>query len=169
ARAHAQIVSMDLEAVKAAPGVIWVMSADDIPGFNDIASTGRHDEPLLAFDTVQFHGQPIFAVIAESRDQARRAARLAKVEYRDLPHWTDIDGALENDAPFVVQPMVLKRGDPKEEIGKAPHRLRGRMEIGGQEHFYLEGHIALADRKSTRLNSSHVKISYAVFCLKKKK
>ncbi len=143
-RAHAQIVSMDLEAVKAAPGVIWVMSADDIPGFNDIASTGRHDEPLLAFDTVQFHGQPIFAVIAESRDQARRAARLAKVEYRDLPHWTDIDGALENDAPFVVQPMVLKRGDPKEEIGKAPHRLRGRMEIGGQEHFYLEGHIALA-------------------------
>src|SRR5690606_40893387 len=29
--------------------------------------------------------------------------------------------------------------------------------------------VGLRDRKSTRLNSSHVKISYAVFCLKKKK
>src|SRR5690606_22299774 len=143
-RAHAEIVSLDLEAVKAAPGVVWVMTGDDIPGFNDVASTGQHDEPLLATTKVQFHGQPIFAVIAETRDQARRAARLAKVEYRDLPYWTDIDGALANGAPLVVQPMVLKRGEPQAEIARAPRRLQGRMEIGGQEHFYLEGHIALA-------------------------
>ena len=143
-RAHAEIVSLDLDAVKAAPGVVWVITGDDIPGVNDVASTGQHDEPLLASDEVQFHGQPIFAVIAQTRDQARRAARLAKVEYRDLPCWTDIDGALANGAPLVVQPMVLKRGEPQTEIARAPRRLQGRMEIGGQEHFYLEGHIALA-------------------------
>ncbi|CAD7024843.1 xanthine dehydrogenase molybdopterin binding subunit [Pseudorhizobium endolithicum] len=143
-RAHAEILSIDLDAVKAAPGVVWVMTADDIPGFNDVGSTGRHDEPLLATNKVEFHGQPIFAVIAETRDQARRAARLAKIEYRDLPHWTDIEGAVENDAPLVVKPMTLQRGEPEAEIGKAPRRLKGRMEIGGQEHFYLEGQIAMA-------------------------
>ena len=143
-RAHAEIVSIDLSAVRGYPGVVWVMTADDIPGFNDIASTGQHDEPLLAAAKVEFHGQPVFAVIAETRDQARRAARLAHIEYRDLPHWTDIDGARENGAPLVCAPMTLKRGEPEVEIDKAPMRLQGHMYIGGQEHFYLESQIALA-------------------------
>ncbi len=143
-RAHAEIVSIDLSAVKSAPGVVWVITAEDIPGFNDVASTGQHDEPLLATTAVQFHGQIVFAVIAETRDQARRAAKLARIEYRDLPHWTDIDGARENDAPYVVEPMTLKRGEPETEIEKAPLRVQNHMYIGGQEHFYLESHIALA-------------------------
>ncbi|WP_105374007.1 xanthine dehydrogenase molybdopterin binding subunit [Neorhizobium huautlense] len=143
-RAHAEIVSIDLSAVKAAPGVVWVMTAADIPGFNDVASTGQHDEPLLATTKVEFHGQPVFAVIAETRDQARRAATLARIEYRDLPHWTDIDGARENGAPLVVEPMVLKRGEPETEIENSPLRVQAHMYIGGQEHFYLESHIALA-------------------------
>lgn len=143
-RAHAEILSINLEAVRAAPGVVDVITASDIPGINDVASTGQHDEPLLATDKIEFHGQPIFAVIGETRDQARRAARLAKIEYRDLPHWTDIDGALENDAPLVVKPMTLKRGEPETEIGKAPLRVQGHMYIGGQEHFYLESQIAMA-------------------------
>src|SRR5690606_40969865 len=70
-RAHAEIVSLDLDAVKAAPGVVWVITGDDIPGVNDVASTGQHDEPLLASDEVQFHGQPIFAVIAQTREIGR--------------------------------------------------------------------------------------------------
>jgi xanthine dehydrogenase large subunit len=143
-RAHAQIVSVDLDAVRAAPGVVWVITAADIPGFNDIASTGRHDEPLLATDLVQFHGQVIFAVIAETRDQARRAALLAKIEYRDLPYFTDIDAARENGAPLVVEPMTLRRGEPETEIEKPALRVQSHMAIGGQEHFYLESHIAFA-------------------------
>ncbi|MDP9839519.1 xanthine dehydrogenase large subunit [Neorhizobium huautlense] len=143
-RAHAELVSVDLEAVKNAPGVIAVLTADDVPGFNDIASTGQHDEPLLAVGEVRFHGQPIFAVIAETRDQARRAAKLAKIDYRDLPHWSDIEGALENGGKLVTQPMTLLRGDPETEIEKPPLRVQGSMQIGGQEHFYLESQIAFA-------------------------
>ena len=142
--AHAQIVSMDLDAVRAAPSVVWVITGRDIPGVNDVSPGGRHDEPLLATDRVEFHGQPLFAVIAQTREAARRAARLAKIEYRPLPHWLDVDGALANGEPLVTEPMVLKRGEPETEIGKAQHRLQGRMRIGGQEHFYLEGHIAMA-------------------------
>ncbi len=143
-RAHAEIVSIDLSAVKTAPGVVYVLTAADIPGFNDVASTGQHDEPLLATSKVEFHGQIIFAVIAETRDQARRAAKLAKIEYNDLPHWTDIDSARENGGKLVVEPMVLKRGEPETEIENAPLRVQGHMYIGGQEHFYLESHIAMA-------------------------
>ena len=143
-RAHAEIVSVDLTAVRACPGVVWVLTGNDIPGVNDISSNGKHDEPLFAESKVEFHGQPIFAVVAETRDVARRAARLAKIEYRDLPHWSDIDGALENGGVVVYDPMTLKRGEPETEMANAPRRLTGRMRIGGQEHFYLEGHIAIA-------------------------
>ncbi|MBC7150601.1 MAG: xanthine dehydrogenase molybdopterin binding subunit [Rhizobium sp.] len=143
-RAHAEILSVDLSAVKAYPGVVCVLTAKDVPGVNDVSSGGRHDEPLLAEDKVEFHGQPVFAVIAETRDAARRAARLARIEYRDLPFWTDVDAALANEAPLVTPGMVLKRGEPEDELDKAEHRLKGSMRIGGQEHFYLESHIALA-------------------------
>ena len=143
-RAHAEIEAMDLSDVATAPGVVAVLTGKDVPGVNDVSPAGRHDEPLLAETLVQFHGQPIFAVIAETRDQARRAARLAKIHYKDLPHWSDIDGALAHGAPLVVDPMVLLRGEPAEAMAAAPRRLTGSMRIGGQEHFYLEGHIAMA-------------------------
>jgi xanthine dehydrogenase large subunit len=143
-RAHADILSIDLSAVRSAPGVVAVLTADDIPGVNDVSSNGSHDEPLLATDKVEFHGQPIFVVIGETREAARRAARLANIEYRDLPHWTDIEGALANGAPMVVSPMTLKRGEPETEINTPPLRIQSHMVIGGQEHFYLESQIALA-------------------------
>jgi len=143
-RAHAEIVSMDLSEVAATPGVVWVFTGKDVPGINDVSSNGSHDEPLLAETKVEFHQQPIFAVIAETRDIARRAARKAKIEYRDLAHWSDIDGALENGGALVTSPMTLSRGEAKSEMANATRRLKGQMRIGGQEHFYLEGQIAMA-------------------------
>jgi xanthine dehydrogenase large subunit len=143
-RAHAEIVSMDLSEVAATPGVVWVFTGKDVPGINDVSSNGSHDEPLLAETKVEFHQQPIFAVIAETRDIARRAARKAKIEYRDLAHWSDIDGALENGGALVTSPMTLSRGEAKTEMENAARRLKGQMRIGGQEHFYLEGQIAMA-------------------------
>ncbi|MFO1211045.1 MAG: xanthine dehydrogenase molybdopterin binding subunit [Amaricoccus sp.] len=141
-RAHAEIVSMDLDAVRAAPGVVDVLTAVDIP-HNDVSPVGKHDDPVFA-EKVEFHGQPIFAVIAETRDAARRAAKLAKVEYRDLPHVTDVAAAMDADYPHVTEPLKLERGDVEAAMAAAPHRLKGRMRVGGQDHFYLEGMIAMA-------------------------
>jgi xanthine dehydrogenase large subunit len=142
-KAHAEIVSIDLDAVRVAPGVVGVLTAADIPGSNDISPVGKHDDPIFA-ETVEFHGQPLFAVVAETRDAARRAAQLARVEYRPLPHVTDVGEAVEANYPYVTEPLKLERGDVEPALAAAPHRLRGRMRVGGQDHFYLESHIAFA-------------------------
>ncbi|MDQ6437325.1 xanthine dehydrogenase molybdopterin binding subunit [Mesorhizobium sp. LHD-90] len=142
--AHATIRGIDLSAVKTAPGVIDVLTAADVPGENDISPTGRHDEPILAEGKVQFFGQPIFCVIAATREAARRACRLAKIEYDELPAVIDVWDLDPTEDKLVTPPLTLKRGDAAGTIAVAPRRLKGRMRVGGQDHFYLEGHISLA-------------------------
>lgn len=141
---HGAILSMDLSAVRAAPGVVDVLTGHDMPASNDISPTHRHDEPVLATDKVQFLGQPVFAVVAETREQARRACRLAKIEYAEEPFVTDIWDIDRRDGKLVTPPLTLTRGDAAAAIEAAPRRLKGTMRLGGQDHFYLEGHIAMA-------------------------
>jgi xanthine dehydrogenase large subunit len=144
-RAHAGVASMNLEAVRAAPDVVAVLTADDIPGVNDVTPvTGFHDEPLFATDKVTCRGQPLFVVVARSRDAARRAATLAQVIYVDLPPVLDIQRARALGTGFVAPGMTLTRGDAAAALASAPHRIKGRVTTGGQDHFYLETHIALA-------------------------
>ncbi|WP_027232849.1 xanthine dehydrogenase molybdopterin binding subunit [Phyllobacterium sp. UNC302MFCol5.2] len=143
-RAHAEIVSIDLDAVAVCEGVVGVLTADDIPGHNDVSPAGKHDDPVFAVGKVEFHGQPIFAVIAETRQMARQAATKAKIEYRDLDHVTDVLEAERANYPLVIDPLKLERGDIVAAMSKARNRLVGEMRIGGQDHFYLEGHISFA-------------------------
>ena len=143
-RAHAEIVSIDFEAVKASAGVIGVLTVDDIPGHNDVSPAGKHDDPVFALGKVEFHGQPIFAVIAETRQIARQAASKVKIEYRDLDHVVDVLEAEKANYPLVIDPLKLERGDIAAGLAGAKNRLSGEMRIGGQDHFYLEGHIAFA-------------------------
>ncbi len=140
--AHARIVSMDLAEVKAAPGVVAVFTAADIPGENNVAPVA-HDDRLLAEDLVEFVGQPLFLVAASSVKAARKAARLGKIVYEPLPALTTIAQAREAGAR--IEPdQVMRRGDVDQALAEAPFRLQGRFELGGQEHFYLEGHVAMA-------------------------
>ena len=141
--AHAEILQLSLEAVRRAEGVVGVFTAADVPGINDISATHSHDEPLLAAGIVSYHGQPIFAVAATSRLAARRAVKQAKIAYEPLPAMLDIAAAKLGGA-LVCAPMTLQRGDPAPLLDAATRRLSGQMRCGGQEHFYLEGQIALA-------------------------
>ncbi|HMA52352.1 MAG TPA: molybdopterin cofactor-binding domain-containing protein, partial [Magnetospirillaceae bacterium] len=140
--AHARIVSMDLSAVKAAPGVVAVLTAADIPGANNVAPVA-HDDLLLAEELVEFVGQPLFLVAATSVKAARMAARLGKIEYESLPVLSTIEQA--RAAESRIEPdQVMRRGDVAKALAEAPCRLQGQFELGGQEHFYLEGQVALA-------------------------
>ena len=141
--AHGRITAMDLDAVRSAPGVLVVLTATDLPFANDV-SPSVHDEPLLADGTVHYAGQPVFLVVADSHHAARRAARLGRIDSAPLPALLTIDDALAADARFEDTPRIWTRGDPDAAIAAAPHQIDGTIEIGGQEHFYLEGQAALA-------------------------
>ncbi|MGE7472866.1 xanthine dehydrogenase molybdopterin binding subunit [Bosea sp. NPDC003192] len=142
--AHGKLLSLDLSAVEAAPGVLAVLTANDIPGANDISSTHRHDEPVFATKDILHHGQPLFAVVAETREQARHAALLAKASYDEAPPLLDVAAARAAGSDLVTEPLKLERGDVAAALAASPRRLKGSMAIGGQDHFYLESQISLA-------------------------
>jgi xanthine dehydrogenase large subunit len=141
--AHGEITALDLDAVRAAPGVVLVLTSKDLPHENDVSPSPWH-EPLLADGTVHHVGQPIFVVAATSHLAARKAVRLARIEYRELPALLTIDAALAANSRYEEGPRIYGRGDVAAAIAAAPVKVEGRFEIGGQEHFYLEGQAALA-------------------------
>ncbi|WP_293902998.1 xanthine dehydrogenase molybdopterin binding subunit [Phenylobacterium sp.] len=141
ARAHARVAKLDLTAVRAASGVVLVLTPDDVPAKNDI-SPFAGDDPLFAEDVVRFMGQSLFCVVAESLPKARAAAALAVVEYIDLEPLLTTEAALEARS-LIEATQVMRLGDAPAAIAVAPHAVSGHLSVGGQEHFYLEGQVAL--------------------------
>ena len=139
---HAGIVSIDVTAARAAAGVRAVMSADDIPGVNNVGPVFE-GEPVLAAGFVDYVGAPVAAIAADSYDQARTAAALVTVEYEVLPAVLDIEQALEQEL-YTYPPQLMTIGKPEAAIANAKHRIDGEVRCGGQDHFYLEGQIAMA-------------------------
>lgn len=141
--AHGEITGLDLDPVRAMPGVVAALTAADLPFANDV-SPSAHDEPLLADGTVHYVGQPVFLVVATSHLAARKAVRAAVVTYCELDALLTIDAALAADSRFEEGPRIYEKGDAAAAIAAAPHMIEGTFELGGQEHFYLEGQAALA-------------------------
>ncbi len=141
--ANGRITSMDLDAVLAAPGVSRVFTASDLPFANDV-SPSVHDEPMLSDGSIHYLGQPIFLVVADSHLHARAAARLGDISYDEQPPILTIEEALAADARFEEGPRIYTKGCVDTALADAPNRLQGRFDMGGQEHFYLEGQAALA-------------------------
>jgi xanthine dehydrogenase large subunit len=142
--AHGRIRAMSLDPIRALPGVVAVLTAADIPGVNDCGAI-VHDDPILADGEVHYLGQPVFAVIATDRELARRAAARAQqvLDIEPLPALLT-SRAAHAAQRYVLPPMHLTRGDARRAIAAAPHRLRGRLSVNGQEQFYLEGQISYA-------------------------
>jgi xanthine dehydrogenase large subunit len=145
---HARITSIDLSPALAADGVVAAVAAADIPGRNDIAPI-RTDEPLLAAGLVEHEGQIIAAIAASTMDQARAAAKLVKVEYEVLSPVLTVEEAVAKEL-YVAPVQKMDRGDVDTALTSAPHRLKGEFRCGGQDHFYLEGQIALATPGESR-------------------
>ena len=140
--AHGRIRSLDVSAVRASPGVASIALPADIPGENNYGGA-VHDDPIFAEQEVQYAGQPLFAVAADSMRAARKAARCFKLDVTPLPALLDIRAALAA-ASYVLPSQTMRRGDARAQLALATHRLRASIVIGGQDHFYLEGHIAAA-------------------------
>jgi xanthine dehydrogenase large subunit len=146
--AHGTLNGAALDRIRAMSGVVEVLSAADIPGPNDCGSI-VHDDPILAQGEVRHVGQPVFAVIAHTREAARRAAAKAKdvLQIEPLPPVITPQDA-HAKGQYVLPPMHLIRstreGGARAAIAAAPRRLKGTFAVGGQEQFYLEGQISYA-------------------------
>jgi xanthine dehydrogenase large subunit len=140
--AHGRLRGLDTKAALQMAGVHAVVTADDIPGDPLLAVPAR-DEPIFARDRVEHVGQVIGLVLADSMAVARAAAAAVRCDIEPLPAILTIDEALAAKS-WVLPPVRVTRGDADRAIAQAPHRLDGAFEVGGQEHFYLEGQIAYA-------------------------
>jgi xanthine dehydrogenase large subunit len=138
--AHGQLNGIDPSKALALPGVRAVIDARHIPGDKTLAAFA-HDEPVFALDTVQFVGQVVALVVADDVMTARRAARLVQLDIAPLDAVLSVHEAHAREQ-YVLPPVQVKRGDAQAALRRAPHQLEGRFEVGGQEHFYLEGQIA---------------------------
>ena len=140
--AKGKITTLDLDPVRAAPGVVAVLTAPDIPGPNECSPSFGGD-PILADGRIDFHGQVIFAVLADTRYQARQAAALAKIEIAEKTPAISVDDGLTTGETVLPDYQFLS-GDPGPAVAAADHTATGTLRMGGQEHFYLEGQIAMA-------------------------
>lgn len=139
--AHGKIINMDLSAVWQAEGVVSVLTGAEL--LHNNCGPVVADEPIIATDTVSFFGQVIFVVVAKTYQQAQQASRLAKVVYEALEPILTIEQAIARQS-WILPPVQLTAGDANAKLAVAPYRLQGMAQVGGQEHFYLEGQICYA-------------------------
>jgi xanthine dehydrogenase large subunit len=140
--AHGRLLGIDTAAALAMPGVRGVVLASDIPG-DPILATFTHDEPVFARVTVEHIGQVVGLIVADTVMQARRAARKVRLNVEPLPAILSPRQAHEAQC-YVLPPVTVRRGEPEAALRQSRHTLAGQLEVGGQEHFYLEGQVAYA-------------------------
>ena len=140
-KAHAKIKKIDLDSVRKSEGVLSVVTYLDIPGRNDVGPVFDGD-PIFPKTKVEYYGQPLFAVAATSMEFARKAVLKAKISYQELKPVITIKDALKKNA-LLFDPRIIKKGNPSQKINKSKNKLRGNFTTGSQEHFYLEGQVAL--------------------------
>jgi xanthine dehydrogenase large subunit len=140
--AYGKLKSVDPTDALAMPGVAAFVAAGDIPGHNDIGPI-LSGEPLFAEEFVEYAGMPVGAVAAESFEQAVKAARAVKLDIEELEPVLDIEAA-HAAGSHVMEPQLLVEGDVDAALAEAERIVEGRLDMGGQDHFYLETHIAYA-------------------------
>ena len=138
--AHGKLLGVDASVALGMPGVRDIVLARDIPGHTMLASF-IGDEPIFAIDRVEHIGQVVGVVVADTVMQARRAARKVRLQIDELPAVLSVKDALAARS-YVLPPVFVRRGDAAQALQRAPHRLSGKLSVGGQEHFYLEGQVA---------------------------
>ncbi len=136
-----RILKMDLREVIKSEGVHGIVTKKDIPGINDVGPVFKGDY-IFVDKKIEYYGQPIFAVAAETTELARKAVLKAKIIYKKEKPIVNIKDALKKKS-YILKSRTLINGNPNKAIKYSTHKLAGEIQSGGQDHFYLEGQIAL--------------------------
>lgn len=139
--AHARIISYNFSKAEKLNGVYAIISYKDIPGHNNIGPV-VHDELCLAIDKTEFIGQAIFLIAAKDEETARNAEKLIEIAYEVLEPILDIPTAIKKKNLLAPQ-RKIETGHVAKAMKEAKHTIKGTLEVGGQEHWYLETHVSL--------------------------
>ena len=140
-RAHALIKRVDFTEVLNSPGVVAVFTGRDF--HNNMWGTIFKDQPILAIDKVEYAGEGILLIVAETLEAAQRAKHKVVIEYTDLDSVMSIEEAKKRES-FIIPARKIERGEVDQELKKAPHKLQGKITIQGHDHFYLESQVSIA-------------------------
>ena len=135
------IKKIDYKDVLSSEGVVDIITEKDIEGINDVGPIFKGDK-IFTSKNIEYYGQPIFAVIAKTNNLAKKAALKVKIDLKISKPIVSIEEALKKKS-FVLKPKHLTRGDIKDGFKKSDNILKGKLYSGGQDHFYLEGQIAM--------------------------
>ncbi len=149
-RPHARILSIDTSTALQHPGVVAVLTADDVP-FNGYGLI-ENDQPVLCGDVVRFEGDKVALVVAETKEAAIAGAKLVSVEYEDMPAVTDPRAALAPAAPLVhaargtnmLLHVPIRKGDVTQGFAEADVVVEGEFSTSWQEHAFLQPEAGVA-------------------------
>ena len=137
-----KIININSDKLNNLPFFTKVITAKDIPGENEIGPI-KNGEPVLADDYISYLGQPIGIVLAETHQEAIYATSLVEIETEiTTKPILNLDDAFKQKS-FLENPMILEKGNVENDMAKSNYKLSGDFEIGGQDHFYLETHVAM--------------------------
>ncbi|MFF2654571.1 xanthine dehydrogenase molybdopterin binding subunit [Streptomyces sp. NPDC058045] len=139
-KAHGRVTALRTGAALDVPGVVRVLTVDDVPGVNDAGM--KHDEPLFP-EEVMFHGHAVAWVLGETLEAARLGAAAVEVELDEQPSLLTLDEAIAAGSYHGAKPLMVT-GDVDAGFADSAHVFSGEITFSGQEHFYLETHAALA-------------------------
>ena len=135
------IKKIDYKDVLSSEGVVDIITEKDIEGINDVGPIFKGDK-IFTSKNIEYYGQPIFAVVAKTNNLAKKAALKVKIDLKISKPIVSIEEALKKKS-FVLKPKHLTRGNIKDGFKKSDNILKGKLYSGGQDHFYLEGQIAM--------------------------
>ncbi|PYN34547.1 MAG: aldehyde oxidase [Candidatus Rokuibacteriota bacterium] len=153
AHAHARIRSIDTSRARALPGVVAVVTADDLPRVKFGILPVSQDEEALCADKVRMVGDPVAAVAAVDEETAEQACRLIEVDYEPLPALMSIFDSLAHpevmiheygDGPNVHKNVALQFGDVEAALEGADLVREDVFFFEGNNHLPMEQHAAVA-------------------------
>uniref|UniRef100_A0A8D1NLL3 FAD-binding PCMH-type domain-containing protein n=1 Tax=Sus scrofa TaxID=9823 RepID=A0A8D1NLL3_PIG len=138
-RAHAKIISIDTSEALALPGVVDVITAEDVPGDNN-----HQGEIFYAQNEVICVGQIVCTVAADTYAHAKEVAKKVKIAYEDLePRIITIEVSLEHNS-FLSVEKKIEQGNVEQAFKYVDQIIEGEVHVEGQEHFYMETQTILA-------------------------
>lgn len=140
-RAHALIKHVDFTEALKMPGVVEIFTGHDFA--DNHWGTIFRDQPILATDKVNFAGEGIALIVAETREAAQRAKQKVIIEYTDLEPVLSIEQARKTES-FIIPARKIERGEVDKVMKEAPYTLEGKIIIQGHDHFYLESQVSIA-------------------------